>query len=281
VRLHGLRRKLRAAPHFAQWACDPRPAARLRNLKRCASESEQIQVLVQALLSPGDGSMSESRLSLRTVAGVTLLEIAIVITIIGILAAAAVPAFVSWNDDQRVKSAARAIADAFLLARSEAIRTNNSHILVFANALGATQPITIANDGPEATANCGIGAGEVVHEVAAEPNVNWGTSTGQANGTPAPGDGGLAVGNIPNGSSFTDASRNPGNAATWIVFQADGIPRLFTQGAGPTCAAIGNAGEAGGAIYVTNGRRDYAVVLQPLGVARVVKWNTDAGAWSN
>jgi type II secretory pathway pseudopilin PulG len=212
---------------------------------------------------------------------VTLLEIAIVVTIVGIVAAVALPAFVNWNEDQRVKGAARSIADAFLLARSEAIRTNNSHILVFANGLGAGQPITIANDGPETTANCGIDGGEVVHEVRPEPNVSWGTSTGQANGTAAPGDTGLAVANVPNGSSFTDASLNPGNVATWIVFQADGIPRLFTQGGGPTCSAIGNAGEAGGAIYVTNGRRDYAVVMQPLGVARVFKWNADAGAWSN
>ena len=225
--------------------------------------------------------MSETKPNHRNRAGMSLLEIIIVIAIIGIVAAVAVPAFVNWNSSQRVKAAARAVSDAFMLARSEAIRTNNSHILVFANALGAAQPITIANDGPQATANCGIDAGEVVHEVAAEPDVNWGTSTGQANGTAAPGDSGFAVANIPNGSSFTNASLNPGSPATWIVFQADGIPRLFTQGGGPSCTAIGNAGEAGGAIYVSNGSRDYAVVMAPLGIARVFKWNVDAGAWSN
>lgn len=213
-------------------------------------------------------------------AGVTLLELVVVIAIISVLALAAVPGMLHWSDDQRVKSAAREVADAFMLARSEAIRTGSNHLVVFANALGATEPIVIVNDGPQTTANCTIDAGEVVHHVPAERGVSWGTSTGAANGTQAPDDPGLAVANVTSGSSFTDASKNPGNAASWVLFESDGLPRLFTQG-GPGCAAVGNAGEGGGSIYVTNGRRDYAVVLQALGTTRVHKWNPSTDSWSN
>lgn len=216
----------------------------------------------------------------RKRAGITLIELVVVVAIVGALALAAVPQMLSWGDDQRVKSAARAIADSFLLARSEAIRTGNNHMVIFANALGAGQPIEIVDDGLAAAANCTIDANEVVHQVAPERGVSWGTSTAQANGTAAPDDTGLAVSSIATGTSFTDATRNPSNPATWVVFQPDGLPRLFTQG-GPGCAAVGNAGEGGGAIYITNGRRDYAVVLRPLGTARVHKWNPTAGAWSN
>lgn len=213
-------------------------------------------------------------------AGVTLLEMMIVVMIIGIVAAVAVPGMLTWGQDERVKGAARSVADAFMLARSEAIRTGNNHIVVFANGLGAAQPIEIVNDGPQAAANCTIDAGEVVHEVPPVDDVNWGTSPSLANGTAAPDDAGLATGNIASGASFTDASLNPSNPATWVVFQADGLPRPFTAGGG-ACTAVGNPGDGGGAIYVTNGRRDYAVVLRPLGTTRVHRWHVESSTWSN
>ncbi len=227
----------------------------------------------------GQRSIAGNRFGDRR-AGVTLLEMMIVVIIIGVVAAMAVPGMLTWGEDERVKRAARAVADAFSLARSEAIRTGNNHLVVFANGLGATQPIAIVNDGPAATANCTIDANEVVHEVAAEPDVSWGTSTSQANGTSAPDDTGLAAASIPAGTSFTDASMNPSNPATWVLYQSDGLPRLFTAGGGG-CTAVGNAGAGGGAIYLSNGRRDYAVVLRPLGTARLHRWQAESSSWSN
>jgi len=211
-------------------------------------------------------------------AGMTLIEIIIVVAVVGIMVLVATFGFSGWQDDQRLKSAARSVADAFLLARGEAIRTGNVHFVVF-DDLGATAPIEIVNDGTVATANCKIDAGETVHQVAAVQGVVWGTTATLANGTPAPGDPGLAVGNIAAGSSSTDASLTPANDARWVRFEPDGLPRLFTPNAG-ACGAVGFAGQGGGAIYVTNTERDYAVVLTQLGTARVHRWNPDAGAWS-
>ena len=212
--------------------------------------------------------------------GVTILELVVVVLVIGILSAMVVPGMIAWNSGERVKSAAREVADALLLGRSEAIRTSNNHLVVFANALGASQPIVIVDDGPQATANCTIDANEVVHEVPADPLVSWGTSTGAANGVAAPDDSGAGVANVALGSSLTDASLLPVNGATWVLFQSDGIPRLFTPNGG-ACAAIGSAGSGGGGIYLTNGARDYAVVLRPLGTASLHRWHAELGAWSN
>jgi hypothetical protein len=63
-----------------------------------------------------------------------------------------------------------------------------------------------------------------------------------------------------------------------VLFRPDGIPVSFTFSGG-TCGQIAGTGSGGGALYITNGERDYAVVLSPLGSARVHLWA--AGAWSS
>lgn len=210
--------------------------------------------------------------------GVTLLELMVAVIILSVLVALAVPGMLRWSDAERVKSAARSVSDAFLLARSEALRTGDNHLVILAGALGASDPIVIANDGPQVSANCTIDPGEIVHRVDAQPGVNWGTSTGNANGATAPDDEGGAPGNADAGWTFTNAGGV--NPASWVLFQSDGLPRTFTPGGG-NCTSIGNGGEGGGGIYVTSGERDYAVVLRPLGTSRVHRWRPSAGAWSN
>jgi prepilin-type N-terminal cleavage/methylation domain-containing protein len=213
-------------------------------------------------------------------AGMTLIEMAVVLVVATVLGLMAVPSLRAMFADQRVKGAARSVADALMLARAEAIRTGDVHLVVFQQALGATAPIAVVDDGPPATSNCQIDAGEVRQSVPAERDVFWGTTTTLANGTPAPDDPGVATGAIATGSSFSDATRNPANPATWVLFEPDGIPRLFTPGAG-ACAAVGQPGQGGGAIYLTNTRRDYAVVLSNLGTTRVHAWDAGADGWRN
>lgn len=210
--------------------------------------------------------------------GMSLIEIVVVLAVVGALTLMATFGVGDWSRDQRLKSAVRSVADGFMLARSEAIRSGRQHLLVFQNALGATAPIQIVNDGTIATADCTIGAGETVHTVAAVDGVSWGTSPTISGATPAPDDLGLAPAFSVAGSSFSDASLNPASSASWVLFQPDGLPRLFTPNAG-TCGAIGLAGQGGGAIYLSNGRRDYAVVLTALGTARVHVWDEQAGGW--
>lgn len=216
-------------------------------------------------------------MSQRVHRGFTLLEIMIVLAIIAVGVALAAPNVLRWSDAERVKSAARSVSDAMLLARSEAIRTGNNHLVVIAGALGAAAPVVVVNDGPQATANCTIDANEIVHSVPAVDGVVWGTLPTGANGALAPDDAGGAAGNAAVGWTLTNA--DGATPASVVLFQSDGLPRTFTSGGG-NCTAIGNAGAGGGGVYLNNGDREYAIVLRPLGTARVHRWNPDAGAWS-
>jgi prepilin-type N-terminal cleavage/methylation domain-containing protein len=216
----------------------------------------------------------------RDQAGLSLIELAVVLAIVSTLVATGTFLIRDWSRDQRLKSSARAVSDAFMLGRAEAIRAGDSHLVVFgAGALAnADADIVIVNDDRPDNADCSIAASEIIHRVNLEAGVSWGTTSGLAGATPAPDDPGLAVSNTENGSSFTTAALDPNIAASWVAFQPDGVPRLFTTN-GSSCTEMGLRGQGGGGIYVTNGRRDYAIVLTPLGTSRVVLWNINSNAW--
>jgi len=222
----------------------------------------------------------------------TLLELMVVVALIGVLAALGAPRLQDFFADQRLKHAARDVADAFLLARGEAIRTGNPHIVFLSAApagnppatdpsgtplgvdptTGGSWPVIVLQDGTPTTSNCLIDAGEARNEIPSQRDVSWGFSL--AGGVPAPNDSGAARGGDPaSGATFVDAA---GNAVTWVMFRGDGVPVTFDVGC--NLSAIG---QGGGAVYVTNGRRDYAVVLTPLGGVRVHAWEAGAAAWTN
>jgi len=227
--------------------------------------------------------------------GVTLTEVMVVVAIIGIFATIARPQLQRTFENQRGKTAVRSVADAFQLARSEAIRTGNNVFLVMIDATGASDPtpselskvnnvdiadpIVIVDDGPSITANCRIDAGEILHRFPAQQGVGWGTSSTIAGTTAAPFDMGSGTANLDKGSSFTDASGSASNPASWVLFQPDGLPRLFTPQSGGGCSAIGQPALGGGGVYLTTGNRDYAAVLSPLGTARAHIWNQVTGSW--
>lgn len=205
----------------------------------------------------------------RSRAGLTVVELMVAVAIIGVLLAVSGLKIGPWLENGRLKAAARGAAGAFSLARSEAIRRGEVHLLVFQQAIGADGEIVVSNDGPQRSMNCQVDVGETVHRFPLPEGVQWGTSTGLSNGVPAPDDLGLAVAGVSSGSSFSDATRVATSQATWVAFLPDGIPRLFTPS---DCTALGQVGQGAGALYLTNQLRDYAVVLSPLGSIRVHGW---------
>jgi hypothetical protein len=187
----------------------------------------------------------------------------------------------SYGENQRAATSARSVSDAFSLARAEAIRTGQQFIVAFnieSGLDGITSDIVIAKDGAPAAADCEIDAGEIVESISLEPGVSWGTNPALANGTAAPNDGG-GSGNQATGSSFQDA-HSPAGDASWVMFTPDGMPHRFTQDGTAPCDEVSPVGKASGAIYLTNGHRDYAVVLSALGMPRLHRWNPEEGAWT-
>jgi type II secretory pathway pseudopilin PulG len=212
----------------------------------------------------------------------SLIELVVVLAVVSAMVTAATFGISDWAKDQRVKASARAVSDAFMLGRAEAIRTGDNHLVVFGlGALAnADADIVIVNDDRPDIADCSIASSEIVHRVNLERDVTWGTTASLAGTTVAPDDRGLAVGNTQYGSSFTTAALDPNTPASWVLFQPDGIPLLFTTN-GSNCSQMGLRGEGGGGIYVTNGRRDYSIVLTPLGTSRVLAWNPSSDNWMN
>jgi type II secretory pathway pseudopilin PulG len=217
----------------------------------------------------------------------TLVEVAIVVALIGVLAALSAPSFDQWFANQRVKAAARSVSDGFRIARADAIRSGRPHIVYLSAALAGNAPATDpagtalgvdpGTGGPvplleiddSVASNCLIDAGEAQRTVRAERGVAWGF--GPSGGAVAPGDTG--GGAVASGSSFTDAAGTP---VTWVRFRPDGVPVTFDVGCN-----LGPVGRGGGAVYVTNGNRDYAVVLTPLGNVRVHAWESGGGTWTD
>jgi len=207
--------------------------------------------------------------------GMTLLELVVVIVIVGAIAAMAIPSLSSTSANQRLKGAAMSLSGALNLARSDAIRTGNIHLVfvgrdaqgnVLVDGNGTAVPVLILDDGRPGSANqnCQIDGGENIQTVMQEPGVTIGLGGGAG---AAPDD--FGTGDITTGSSFVGPNTL---AASWVLFRPEGTPRSFDIG-----CATGPMGSGAGAFYLTNGNRNVAIVLSPMGALRVHGWN---GVWS-
>lgn len=220
----------------------------------------------------------------RARAGLTLIELVVAASIASILVAVTTIAFRQWQQNQSLNTTARAIADALVYARTEAIRTGNVHIVYLAvgpatdiggnplvDSAGTPVPLLVLNDGPTGSPgqNCLIDVGERTVTIPMVPGLAWGFSV--SGGVKAPLDS-SAPGNA-SGSSFQTPAGNPHNG---VAFGADGVPLAFDVGCN-----FGAFGSGNGGVYLTNGSRDYAVVQQPLGGLRMHGWEASAGAWKN
>lgn len=216
----------------------------------------------------------------RVRGGFTLIELLVTIAIGGVVAVFASYSTSQWRSNDKVAATARTLANALASARSESMRTGNTFMVFFGtdiqgNSLvdGGGDPVDLRtlDDGRlgGANQNCTTGASEPRLDQKLEDGTSFGITFAT---TAAP----LDVGAWPltAGSSFTVPGG--GLAARWIQFRPEGMPFAVSS----TCTA-GAVGSGGGAVYVTNGSRDLAVVLSPLGATRVYTWDRGSNQWTN
>ncbi len=201
----------------------------------------------------------------------------LIAAVVGILATAAVPGYRSYDENSRIQSTLQGVESLLLMARDEAIRTNEEHWVYFSADPAGTSPTGSGSDhAPMVLLMRGAGShSESGSEgyVASVPfqggdAVAWGSNRAQV---PAPGD--LAR-ELAESWSFLepDGSRR----AMKLAFQPDGSARSVSA----RSSRVGSPGSGAGALYLRSPQRDYAVVLSPSG--RIVRhvWNSEENAWS-
>jgi hypothetical protein len=184
-----------------------------------------------------------------------------------------------WTRDQRARDTARAIADLLTVTRAEAVRSRRIHVVFFGGDMAGTE-LTDSSGQPAAAISIvdldgdgAIDGNERVSHVAeaVDAFVRFGhaVATDRAMGDPGGSSGSAPV------AGFT-FDRPDGSAASWVAFLPDGTPRAYVDDTLPGTGAIGSGG---GAVYVTSGSRDYAVVLSPLGAVQVQAWDPQQARW--
>lgn len=202
--------------------------------------------------------------------GFTLVEIAVVLGLIGVMLAITIPNITAYQRRQDARSHAQRVADALASARALAIKEGNPYyVLIQSN--GSLQIVDDDDgdyqaDGGEATSTIGYAAGS-------DPKVTYyGALARPPAATRVPEDGGGAIPDT--GTTFPD---DPVSGLPAIGFTARGFPVSLPPAIGDPPGAVGSGA---GSYYVTDNREVvYAATVLPLGGTRVRVYRPTLGDW--
>ena len=213
----------------------------------------------------------------RAQAGFTLIEMAVVVLIIAIMTALAVPSISRYRMSEQTRESSQVVASALREARAAALKEGIQHFLIFNPAAPPSADGTIVRlvrdvdgDWAETAVDRGTDYG---FKPATHQDVTpygMGATTPFSGYGPVPGDPGGGLATVTEGASFPN---DPNTGRPGVGFTPQGVPVDLNT---PTAWGTG-----AGAFYVTDGSAAvYAAVVGPLGEVRVRALNPGTGEWN-
>ena len=200
-------------------------------------------------------------------AGFTLVELAIIIAIVGILAAVAVPGLSAYQQRQDARGHAQRIGNLLTEARDLAMKEGNNYFILFDTP--GTGDLRIVDDDNN---DSGITGAEVVKDVLfanlrmSDVVSQYVPGTSPALTTVVPEEIGVG-GKDPVPATGMTFPVDPVSGSPGIVFTPRGFPMSMPPALG---GPLGGPGSGRGSYYVTdNADTVYAVTLSPLGATRL------------
>ena len=203
-------------------------------------------------------------------AGFTLIELAIIIAIIGIMAAVAMPGLSAYQQRQDAREHAQRIQNLFAEARDLAMKEGNNYFILFDTP--GTGDLTIVDDDNNDSGITGGAPGEVVKQVLFA-NLRMSDVVSQY----VPGTSPALTTVVPEEIGIGGKDPVPATGMTFPIDPVSGSPGIvFTPRGFPVsmpivlAGALGGPGSGRGSYYVTdNADTVYAVTLSPLGSTRL------------
>ena len=169
--------------------------------------------------------------------GFTLIEVIVVIGIIGIMSAIAIPAINSWVPNYRLKAAARDVYSAAMKAKSEAVKRNSNVAMTFNQIVDGINHVCIVYEDDNNNFSHDSGE-EIVYRMENWPNqVDFDLIKGGGDGI-----------------SFV----NNGDGNPTITYQPNALPSAF-----------GGAAPNGSVFLMNSNGREMSVVINRAGSIRI------------